>query len=377
MTSQTLWKQLDVLAAELGPTYEALREKILAEPVIGLDQTSSARGTQVAALFYSALETAKLNDADPPHACAKLCSLRAAVKLCSRFPRRAPTSACVSTETDTVRTYALRALRWRCASAHRQHGAAFSQCLPRAQSKPHRSRRRGQAGLQHSPLGRAPHPATTGGQRTPLYKLGAAGLTSHRQRIEPSTEVTAVCTKQRHQYYRYRAGHVDGPFPYGTYKMRVHYGANVDPKPDPEALVTAPGPTFDDIKARLKRKRALLGVDSAEAAASEAKAEAARLAAIDNVKHAFATEADQVRQANVVDFQQPNHDEPASGRRGNKRRKHRRAADANDDDELQPPIRKHRFHKLDLHDGVRPRRIVTLRDARRGRPKKGSSDPPA
>ena len=39
VTSQTLWKRLDVLAAELGPTYEALREKILAEPVIGLDQT--------------------------------------------------------------------------------------------------------------------------------------------------------------------------------------------------------------------------------------------------------------------------------------------------------------------------------------------------
>ena len=44
----------------------------------------------------------------PPQTCAKLCSLRAAVKLCSRFPRR--TSACVSTETDTVRTYLPR---WR------------------------------------------------------------------------------------------------------------------------------------------------------------------------------------------------------------------------------------------------------------------------
>ena len=43
VTSQTLWKQLDVLGAELGPTHDALRAKILAESVIGLDQTSWKR----------------------------------------------------------------------------------------------------------------------------------------------------------------------------------------------------------------------------------------------------------------------------------------------------------------------------------------------
>lgn len=43
VTTQTLWKQLDVLAKELRPAYEALHAHILEQPVIGLDQTSWKR----------------------------------------------------------------------------------------------------------------------------------------------------------------------------------------------------------------------------------------------------------------------------------------------------------------------------------------------
>ena len=43
VTSQTLWKQLDVLARELRPAYETLLAQVLAQPVIGLDQTSWKR----------------------------------------------------------------------------------------------------------------------------------------------------------------------------------------------------------------------------------------------------------------------------------------------------------------------------------------------
>lgn len=45
VSSQTLWKQLDVLARDLGPVYAALRAHILggSQPVIGLDQTSWKR----------------------------------------------------------------------------------------------------------------------------------------------------------------------------------------------------------------------------------------------------------------------------------------------------------------------------------------------
>src|SRR5262245_53786843 len=37
--SQTLWDQLDALATALAPTYEALRQHVLAAPVIGADET--------------------------------------------------------------------------------------------------------------------------------------------------------------------------------------------------------------------------------------------------------------------------------------------------------------------------------------------------
>tara|TARA_R110002072_G_scaffold126995_1_gene264114 strand:+ start:912 stop:2336 length:1425 start_codon:yes stop_codon:yes gene_type:complete len=43
VTSQTLWKQLDVLARDLRPAYDALLAQVLSQPVIGLDQTSWKR----------------------------------------------------------------------------------------------------------------------------------------------------------------------------------------------------------------------------------------------------------------------------------------------------------------------------------------------
>ena len=42
-TSQTLWKQLEAIARDLEPVFEALFMYILAQPVIGLDQTSWKR----------------------------------------------------------------------------------------------------------------------------------------------------------------------------------------------------------------------------------------------------------------------------------------------------------------------------------------------
>ncbi|MEM8610343.1 MAG: IS66 family transposase [Myxococcota bacterium] len=43
VTSQTLWKQLEVLARDLQPVYEALRAHVILQPVMGLDQTSWKR----------------------------------------------------------------------------------------------------------------------------------------------------------------------------------------------------------------------------------------------------------------------------------------------------------------------------------------------
>ena len=43
VTSQTLWDQIASIATDLEPAYEELRRRILAQPVIGLDQTSWKR----------------------------------------------------------------------------------------------------------------------------------------------------------------------------------------------------------------------------------------------------------------------------------------------------------------------------------------------
>lgn len=43
VTTQSLWDQLESLAKELQPTYDALLARVLREPVIGLDQTSWPR----------------------------------------------------------------------------------------------------------------------------------------------------------------------------------------------------------------------------------------------------------------------------------------------------------------------------------------------
>ena len=39
VAAQTLWDQLEALAAVLRPTYEALHQQVLAAPVIGADET--------------------------------------------------------------------------------------------------------------------------------------------------------------------------------------------------------------------------------------------------------------------------------------------------------------------------------------------------
>ena len=63
-----------------------------------------------------------------------------------------------------------------------------------------------------------------GGQRNPLFKLGAAGFTPHRQRIKPSQEVTAFRTKQRAQYYRFKDSHYDELFPDRIQKLNLREG---------------------------------------------------------------------------------------------------------------------------------------------------------
>ena len=173
----------------------------------------------------------------------------------------------------------------------------------------------------------------------------------------------------RAQYYRFKNGHFKELFPFGTYKMPVQYGAQVEGNPGPDAMLTAPEPTLDEVKAQLKKEEQSRRA-GAEQASQPSEQENKRSCLINDVNLAFTAEANEVAEANQVDVGEPSTDEPG---RSAKRKKKKAA---NGDDEPHLVVRRHRFQKLNLREGVKPARIVVHRDARRGRPKKGSSDPP-
>ena len=124
--------------------------------------------------------------------------------------------------------------------------------------------------------------------------------------------------------------------------------------------------------------------------APRAASDADRYLITENVLAAFTDEADDVVEENDTRFdshplpstqREPQHGpvpNVATDDRVNAHADADAAARATTAREPQPAIVKHRFHKLQLRDGVKPRRVIVLRDARRGRPKgKGNSDPPA
>jgi hypothetical protein len=89
----------------------------------------------------------------------------------------------------------------------------------------------------------------------PTFRFGARGIVGQRRRVEGALDTSRF----RGDYHDTRVARRDGDLerrrPYGTYAMRVHYGAPVEEAPLPDAVVAAPGPLLDEVRAELAEPR--------------------------------------------------------------------------------------------------------------------------
>ncbi len=188
----------------------------------------------------------------------------------------------------------------------------------------------------------------TGGQRVPSFRA-----TGQERQIEAALETRTYRRQYRACRRARRGGALDTTFPLGTYRMRVEHRAPIASEPIGD-LVTKPGPTLDDVRKELERD------DDAR--------RALRDSAPDVVKAVRATLADHI--ALAVAEHELDH-EATSVTDGSPR-----ASSANDDEPV--VVTRHRFAP-DRETGSHVKRVVVLRDRRRGRPPSGrsGSDPPA
>jgi hypothetical protein len=241
------------------------------------------------------------------------------------------------------------------------------------------------------------------GRSVPTFRIGARGIVGQQAHIEAARETRGF----RHGHERARLARKGGDFahefPYGTYQMRVQHGVPVAEPDFGTGIVTRPGPTLRQVQRMLEQRAAR--DHGGEAAASAA----ARFELMDRAREALLDEADAICEhaSDGMDFQHPQRAPTASapdarlrsgeGRReGNEHGDHGGAQatveheDAADDgapviehedaaDDGAPVIVRHRFDKRSCAGGDREaRRIITLRDRRRGRPRtsRHGTDPP-
>ena len=192
-----------------------------------------------------------------------------------------------------------------------------------------------------------------GGEAVPTFRIGARGIVGRRQRVAAAREVTAF--RQQHHATRLarRDGDVHAAYPYGTYAARAYRGEPVEPSPPFGALVAAPGPTLEDVKAEL-------------ACANEPTS--APHALVDEIRAALRDEAGEIVEACDVEL----HDARAA-------RPPTTSITASTSEPTRPNVfTRHRFDPRNRDRA--PVRIITLRDRRRGPPRGGSArhgvDPP-
>jgi hypothetical protein len=194
----------------------------------------------------------------------------------------------------------------------------------------------------------------------PTFRIGAFDILGRQARIQCAMETRLFRHAHEEARLARKAGDMEAVFPYGTYGMRVHHNAPVESAPFPGALVTQPGPTLDDIMTELHMERGMPLTDEA-------------MSLLHDVREAFAEEATELCEDAVLDFASIGNSATALN-----------APQANGSGEGadgdQPVIVRHRFDKrgADYHNA---RRIITLRDKRRGRPpatqsNRGGADPP-
>jgi hypothetical protein len=198
-----------------------------------------------------------------------------------------------------------------------------------------------------------------GGRRVPSFRSGARGIDGRKTAAAAALETREF----RHEHEEVRVARRDGDtgrsFPFGTYAARVLHGAPVEPQPKPTALVTRPGPLLSQIRQEAD------DLDKAEREALHADS----LKLLDEVREAFDEEAPELVAEDHLDFERDQDVQNLT------------RPDAAPADGSGRVVRRHRFDR-EPRDGelAGVRRVVILRDARRGRPATGSSrhgvDPP-
>jgi len=202
----------------------------------------------------------------------------------------------------------------------------------------------------------------SGGERVPTFKVGAFDIAGRQGRMQCANETKLFRHEYREARLARKAGDMDAVFPYGTYGMRVHHNAPIACEPYDGALLTQPGPTLEDVMAELQLQR---GAPLSE--------EATHL--INDVRDAFAEEASELCEDAGMTF------ESTGGSACNvDSAPHGDASSVTEDARVAVSVR-HRFDKRHS-DREDARRIITLRDKRRGRPpgvhsSRGGADPPA
>jgi len=229
------------------------------------------------------------------------------------------------------------------------------------------------AGMRRSPLGARGvlriHPwneprslRESGGERVPSFKVGAFDIAGRQGRIQCAKETRLFWHEYREARLARKAGDLEAAFPFGTYGMRMHHGVPVVSEPYDGALLTQPGPTLDDVMAELEMQR---GAPLGE--------EATHL--INDVRDAFADEAVALCEETGMEFERS-----VSGASRVDSTHYSDVSTVTDDSPSTAVVR-HRFDRCGDAESV-ARRIITLRDKRRGRPSathstKGGADPPA
>ena len=196
-----------------------------------------------------------------------------------------------------------------------------------------------------------------GRQRIPTFRIGARGIDGRAVASAAAEETHEFRKEHRQVRLACRDGGTDVKYPFGTYGARVYQGAAVEPEPKATAIVTRPGP----LPSELCPTRADVA-DDAEGPPDMERS----LELLDMAREAFNEEAPLlVEQADLV-FEQ-SHGGTAST-----------AAASGEAEEVSTPVVvRHRFDSRT--DSSHRRRVITLRDRRRGRPASASrhgADPP-
>ncbi len=179
------------------------------------------------------------------------------------------------------------------------------------------------------------------------FRIGASDILGRRRRIAAAVEVRDFRRGHHATRVARRDGDLEARYPFGTYAAHVHRGEPVDDV-DEAALIAAPGPLLSDVEAELA---------DARVSADNVRDETRHLARA--VRETFEDEAGAIAEDAHLDLATT------------VRVPLDRAVGDDVTDPRAPAVVRRRFDKKHREAA---RRIITLRDRRRGRPR--GSDPP-